>query len=290
MDAYQVPPHRIDPYSFEARRSKAAVIVINAGIEFGDEDVAKFVKEQNSAKGNFPGPVPIVYRGVDVTKDTVLKAKELGVDGLALRGDQFDEAALTEIISELYKVNIEPFMEISDVSQIPIAVNAGARTMCVRFETDMMPKFLTKATLQMRDDIPKDCVAVGTVKARQGGAEIEQIRSLSDAGFHGVLLSQMVSDANEETALPYMKYIIAVYGVFAPSQPCFAPESHSFRFSRTALHRERCCFRARRVNLSRSTRLRVSSLSATALPLDLETQVRTSSEVHREYVAISTRC
>ena len=38
------------------------------------QDVAKFVKEQSKAKTNFPGPVPIVYRGKKATLEMVSPA------------------------------------------------------------------------------------------------------------------------------------------------------------------------------------------------------------------------
>lgn len=102
--------------SQELRKAKAASIWTSSLLA-----VEQFAKEQSAAKGNFPGPSPIVYFGSDdvgMESETLAKVQELGASAIVLDAD----AVIADSFGD---VNVDIICKVDSVEAIGKVVDAG---------------------------------------------------------------------------------------------------------------------------------------------------------------------
>jgi hypothetical protein len=178
------------------------------------EDIKMIVKEQSTAKGKFPGPVPIVWRKKFETIEQIAEAKALGCYSVTLLAEPLGGDKLQELVNVCHALGMEPLVEVNDKDQISAAVAAGAKCINVRFSSDAVASFLVYATKSLAGDLlatKGDFAAIATVQARQGGPEIEQAQAvLALEGFNGVLFSQAILDARDRENRGYTGYLAQV--------------------------------------------------------------------------------
>ena len=80
----------------KVRRNKVAVILVDCSTPAGKDDCEIVAKEQQTAKGSFPGPVPIIRSGDVNSVEHVAEAKALGCEGVML---SMREAAAHDLIN-----------------------------------------------------------------------------------------------------------------------------------------------------------------------------------------------
>jgi phosphoribosylformimino-5-aminoimidazole carboxamide ribonucleotide (ProFAR) isomerase len=77
------------------RRNKVAVLLVDCSSAAGKEDCEIAVKEQLTAKGGFPGPMPVVRSGSITTVEDIAEAHALGASGVLL---SMSEGAADEML------------------------------------------------------------------------------------------------------------------------------------------------------------------------------------------------
>lgn len=206
----EVPEHKLDEISLNFRRGNVAAIVVDTTPEGGEEDLAKFVHEQQFWGANeFPGPCPVIWRGNVKGLETVAKASAAGAQGITIPVSDFEDGeSLTELVRGCHALGMEAVVEVNDAAQITTAVDAGATTVCVRFESNVGASFLSYAAKALLPDIPDKIASLAAVKGRQGGPELEQTGVLVNEGFNGVLLTDFVGDCRDSSSIRYTKYIL----------------------------------------------------------------------------------
>ena len=147
----------IDELSQELRKAKAAAIWCD------DVDAVKcFADEQATAKGDFPGPLPVVYTGAD-------------------RQSAMDAGAAAVVADAGEDVNVAPVIW-------RVTADNAADTAAAAGEGDAF-LFAADATADVVAALPAKAVAVASVAAMQEDeAEVEAGRACRDAGAAGVLL------------------------------------------------------------------------------------------------------
>ena len=147
----------IDELSQELRKAKAAAIWCD------DIDAVKcFAAEQATAKGDFPGPLPVVYTGAD--RQTAMDA-----GAAAVVADAGDDVSVAPVI---WRVT---------------AANAGDAASSASPDDAFL--FNADETAEIVAALPAKAVAVASVTAMQEDeAEVEAGRACRDAGAAGVLL------------------------------------------------------------------------------------------------------
>lgn len=187
-----------------------------AGIsdEEAQEDIKKLAKEQATAKGKFPGPVPIVWRKNFQSIEQIAEAKWIGCYSVTLVAENLAPETLASLVNACHALGMEPLVEVNDKEQVEAAVQAGAKCVNVRFSSGAVASFLVYATKSLAGDlrkVSKDIAVIGTIQARQGGAEIEQAQQvLALEGFHGVLFSGAILDARDKENVGYTGYLVEV--------------------------------------------------------------------------------
>ena len=143
--------------SQELRKSKAA------SIWCGDLDAARcFAEEQATAKGDFPGPLPVVYTGAD-------RQNAMDAGAAAVVADAGEDVSVAPVIWRVTADNAADAAVAADESDAYL--------------------FDAEETAAVVAALPAKAVAVASVTAMQEDeAEVEAGRACRDAGAAGVLL------------------------------------------------------------------------------------------------------
>ena len=155
---YSGAAEAIDELSQELRKAKAAAIWCD------DVDAVKcFADEQATAKGDFPGPLPVVYTGAD--RQNAVEAGAAAV--VADAGEDVGDAAPV-----IWRVTSD------NAADAAAAAGEGDAFL-----------FDASCTSEVVSALPAKAVAVASVAAMQEDeAEVETGRACRDAGAAGVLL------------------------------------------------------------------------------------------------------
>jgi len=166
-DVYHVDFRR---YSVKIRESKLDVLFIDTTTPLGLDDCASFVQEQASARGSFPGPVPIVSTGASTTKH-IAEAKALGCHGVMIG---FSGGNGEELVKAALSLSLEAVALVSTEAEVEAAVAAGATIVCTApASADVAPGDAAAAALALKSKIPKEIVAVAGLDAHIGGPPAE---------------------------------------------------------------------------------------------------------------------
>mmetsp|Transcript_61972 Transcript_61972/g.128202 ORF Transcript_61972/g.128202 Transcript_61972/m.128202 type:complete len:328 (-) Transcript_61972:377-1360(-) len=161
------------------RQIGIATIFVNA------ELLPILAEEQQQARGDFPGPVPVILRQPDVTDKSLAAAKASGASGVVLSMHSIGCEGCAKLAAAAAELDLESMWEVCTKEEAAEAMGAGAAALLVSNVEDsfgVAPAFW--------EGLPKNSVAVAEVKAKQpGNSEIGLARALGAAGCKAVLLS-----------------------------------------------------------------------------------------------------
>ena len=186
--------------SMQLRKAKAAA-VWTASLE----DLAVLAAEQQSAKGNFPGPCPVIYYPHlgSPSEEQVEKAAETGACAVAVRWGAMDAALKTE------SCGLEVIWDVRSVEEIKQAAESGKGLNFLMNGGDA-------AEGGLMDALPNGAVAVSTVDCNNN--EIVAGRDLARAGCKSLLVRQAcVGDHSWD--LRYAQF--AIEGLISKANPNF---------------------------------------------------------------------
>jgi hypothetical protein len=169
--------------SLELRKSKASAI-------FTESSIPILAAEQRKAKGNFPGPVPIISTAVSTSKSDVDSAKSAGAVGFILRPWQTSEPGLTaisELASYAASQMMETLWEVGTAGQAKSAVASGATILLL--------------TPEAADTAAADSSVASTWRDSAGGAAIVAPLRAMQAGNSEVNASAALRAAGAATAV-----------------------------------------------------------------------------------------
>lgn len=132
--------------------------------------------EQKTAKGNFPGPCPVVYYPPlsTATEEQIKAAADAGAAAVVLRPDLLPLADAADALK------MEVIWDVRSPEEVAEVVGAGKA-----------PNFLVSgadASAGLLSALPKDAVAVASVDAQND--EVALGRSLKDAGCKALVVRQ----------------------------------------------------------------------------------------------------
>jgi hypothetical protein len=178
-------PNGLSTLSMQLRKNKASAIW-TANVQA----IQEFAKEQQSARGNFPGPIPIIYTGGVEEMEAAIAA---GATAVTLSvGESSVETGQADVV---YKIS-----SLQDVESVLAATDNMAQAFLFQGVSaeDLPPIISTLAPGTL-------CIA--SVDAMlPSGAEVEQAKTLKSAGIHSVLVQQAcVGDAED---LEYTQFLV----------------------------------------------------------------------------------
>ena len=166
----------LDVNSMQLRKLKAAAIWTS-----DLEALAGFAKEQRKAKGNFPGPCPVIWSGDSAEAEA---AAASGASAVVLRASDLTHA------DTIGKLGLEVIWSVATEQEIESVVAAGLGSAFLVEGPELVPA------------LPKDAVKVAAVPSMlEDNAEITMGRDLAAAGCKALLLREAcVGDAED---VPY---------------------------------------------------------------------------------------
>lgn len=165
--------------SMQLRKGKAAAIWTSNA-----DDVAKFSKEQNSARGDFPGPCPIIFNG---PRDEVSNAIINGATAVVL--DSTDGVDVSDA-GIVWKVTcVEEALEL---------LNSGRGDIFLFDGSDKMG---------FNEGLPKSALTIAQIESMQvDNAEIEEGKNLVAAGYSSLLFKSCCVGDDEDVR--YTHFIV----------------------------------------------------------------------------------
>ena len=119
-----------DPTYLSVEFRKGGVSAISATLTYEsaltENDLEKFVAEQATAKGEFPGPVPAICRAPFIDPLQLAQASLDGALGCVLPMNLNDKASMGELMAACEKLGMEALVRVSDASQMADAIDLGA--------------------------------------------------------------------------------------------------------------------------------------------------------------------
>lgn len=162
--------------SMQLRKLKASALVTS------DMDVAKLcVKEQATAKGNFPGPCPVLYTGSDIQE-----ARSVGVDAVVVTPGSCEAAA-----DVIYRIKtVEEFQSVS-----------GHDAFWIDVDDDL------SRGQPILEVIPKTAVVLASLKSMQeNNNELKLARELKTLGVSALIFQGAVVGDGED--IEYSSFVI----------------------------------------------------------------------------------
>ena len=161
--AAQMKERDVEELSAVLRKSKASIIFSDAA------SLPSFTKEQSKAKGNFPGPCPVVAWAA--SEEDMAASKEAGAVGVVV---SVSELGVEKAATLAESAPIDVIFQVKSVSEAEEAVKAGAKVVLVSGAEDLEA---------VRGAIPQDVAAIASVGSMMpGNAEADTARALKAAG------------------------------------------------------------------------------------------------------------
>lgn len=205
----KIPHHKVDTGSLEIRRAKVALLFVDTSVDAdGPADVEAFVKEQATAKSDFPGSVPVIWRGNVRTTEDVAKAAAAGCQGVSIT---FVEAAdnVEELVKAAFAVGIEPIVEVQEKAEVERAVAAGATIVQVRFQSAAVESFKAFAATSLFKEMPANVLSLASVAGRMGGGEMAIAQQMMRVGYSSIVFTSMMTEDKQDLQR-YVKYIMSM--------------------------------------------------------------------------------
>lgn len=183
--------------SMQLRRSKCAAIWTSKA-----SSVNTFAKEQESSRGNFPGPVPVILHGKKT--DIAVKGDEVGATAVVLEydGQSFDVESLDDV-GIIWKVNsLGQLQELIDTEK-----HAGGAFLLSR---DMLPDSIEEDGSELKEvlsSLPKGIVTIAPLPVMlPENSEIQLGKHYASLGISSLLLEKAC--VGDEEDIKYSQYAI----------------------------------------------------------------------------------
>lgn len=187
--------------SMQLRRSAKAAAIWSSDVE----SIAKLVKEQESARGDFPGPLPVIYSGSLSDADVVKTVVDGGVTAVvADYGASLDEA-VTSLLSEvgiIWKVSsLDEMKEVQQSENMGNVILLSKEVLPASIDDDASDDELAESLSN------KSVVTIAQIQSMMpANAEIQLGKDLAKLGVSSLVLEQAC--VGDEEDVKYTSYAI----------------------------------------------------------------------------------
>mmetsp|Transcript_43293 Transcript_43293/g.104888 ORF Transcript_43293/g.104888 Transcript_43293/m.104888 type:complete len:349 (-) Transcript_43293:654-1700(-) len=199
--------------SMQLRKSKVASLWVSSSSSSSSSSITSIletiVAEQQTSKGNFPGPVPVIYDGssIDDSDDVpFVELASIGVSAVALTAGQADNMQEDDLkqgdsmMEIIWKVS-----SVADVEDVMKRTGDGADA----FLLDIATSGTTIGSLKdVAEALPSTCLRILSVDAMQpDGQEVEDAKkSKVDLGCNSILVRKACVGDQED--LEYTQFVV----------------------------------------------------------------------------------
>lgn len=184
---------------FRTAGATAICVRIGGEHELTPTAVKETAAEQDTAKGEFPGPLPIIARtnfidGVQLAKVAADGAQSAMIS-LHLNGPEATKALMEA--AESY--GLEPVLRVANAEEVASALELGAKVLC--FGDCSLPQ-----AGELLADVPKDVRTICDVRVR----DVRGAWKARDLGFNGLIVSDAVLEVCARDRVPPVAVVKAM--------------------------------------------------------------------------------
>eukprot|EP00635_Sarcinochrysidales_sp_CCMP3193_P012024 CAMPEP_0118903354 /NCGR_PEP_ID=MMETSP1166-20130328/8257_1 /TAXON_ID=1104430 /ORGANISM="Chrysoreinhardia sp, Strain CCMP3193" /LENGTH=372 /DNA_ID=CAMNT_0006842581 /DNA_START=6 /DNA_END=1124 /DNA_ORIENTATION=+ len=196
VEDYEIPPLSI--VSAECRRAGAAAFALNMGTGGClEEDVRSAVQEQSTARGDYPGPLPVIWNDVVVDEIQLAEAVASEAGAVTLHLDALGLSKLAALLEKARRIyGLETFVSVAKEDDLidrlrPVLDLGGPQILLL---TGFTKEDVDLAAGVVRDSSSSDVAIVVKVDAEdnQGLDEAELAWQLRDAGVDAVWVGDVL--------------------------------------------------------------------------------------------------
>ncbi|KAL7455009.1 hypothetical protein ACHAWC_009832 [Mediolabrus comicus] len=185
--------------SMQLRKSAKAAVVCSADVD----SIPKLVREQESSRGDFPGPLPVIYSGSILDANVVKKVVEGDVTAVVVDYGASDEA-VTSLLGDvgiIWKVS-----SLDELNEVIAADNMGD---VVLLSKNLLPDSVEDSCEELAEILSKtkSIVAIAKLQSMQASnAEIGLGKHFTKLGVSSLILEEAC--VGDEEDIKYTAYAI----------------------------------------------------------------------------------
>jgi indole-3-glycerol phosphate synthase len=153
------------------------------------DDVLAFAKEQQTAKGDMPGPVPVISSDLIVDEVQIARSAAAGAEAVVVTYGVVGEEKVDLFLKCARAVGIEVIVAVSTKEEAQAAVDAGARIISVSGVDNVDERFAVIDGLNIPDSAAVCTIANILANDNKALEEVEEAWVCRDQGFNAVWVS-----------------------------------------------------------------------------------------------------
>jgi len=163
------------------------------------EDIVSIVKEQENARGEMPGPVPVICSDIIVDEVQIARSAAVGAQAVFLSYGVIGEQA-EFFVKCARAVGLESIVGVANKEEAQFAVDAGARMISVTGVDDVDDKVAAIADLNIPEGAQVLTIANILANDNKALEEVEEAWICRDKGFNAVWVSDCLYKSGNDPA------------------------------------------------------------------------------------------
>jgi len=164
------------------------------------DDIEKVVKEQQSAKGEVPGPMPVISNDLIVDEVQIARSAASGANSVVVNLSVVG-VEKTELFIQCAKaLNMETIVSVSNQEEAQKAVDVGGRMIMVPPLEDMDERYGIVSSLNIPDGAQVCTISNISTNDNKALEEVEEVWVCRDRGFNAVWVGDVLYKAGSDVA------------------------------------------------------------------------------------------
>eukprot|EP00986_Skeletonema_menzelii_P011326 scaffold5812_cov139-Skeletonema_menzelii.AAC.5 len=183
------------------REFGAAAVAVLADERTGGctyDDIAVVVEEQEEARGDVPGPLPVISSDLIVDEIQIAQAADAGAKAVTVTYGVVGEEKVQQFIKDAASLGLEVIVNVGTAEEAQGAVNAGASIISVTGVDGADGKFAVIESLSIPEG--RNVCTIANILAKDNKAleEVEEAWMCRDLGFNCVWVSDALYKAGND--------------------------------------------------------------------------------------------
>ena len=193
-------PQILSPVFREFGARGIAVLADERIGECSYDDIVEIVKEQKSAKGDMPGPVPTICNDLIVDEVQIARSAAVGAQAIVVTHGVVGAEKVGFFIKCARAVGLETIVSVTSHDEAQAAIDAGARIVMVSGVDDIDEKIAVISDLNIPEGAAVCTIANILANDNKALEEVEEAWVCRDAGFNSVWVSDaLYKSGNDPT-------------------------------------------------------------------------------------------
>ena len=183
------------------REGGAAAIAVMADKRIGGctyPDLNEIYKEQETARGDVPGPLPVISSDLIVDELQIAQSALAGASAVVITYGIVGKELLKDLLADCKAANLECMVNVLTKEKCESAVAAGARIICASGMDGVDNKVAVFDGVTAPNDEPICKVAAVLARGNKQLEEVEEVWMLRDQGFQAVWVSDALYKAGND--------------------------------------------------------------------------------------------